>query len=130
MKTRLYNVDPGYVTITEASEIVSQLLRLTDKESNTYKIKIREDAKKGLFGGKKYKKRMYQVKRADIIQYAQDIKRQEQVEIDIDIAPNSERVHISSKLPHIPIKKTILIIVGLLILLKFVGVRHCRKTFG
>ncbi|WP_186579783.1 hypothetical protein [Aquibacillus kalidii] len=105
MKKRHYNVDPGYVTITEASEIVSNILRLTKQDSQTYKTTIREGAKNGLFGGKKYKKKMYQVKRADIYQFAHDLKREEQLALyNIEIAPNLDNINKTRKLPIIDTK--------------------------
>lgn len=78
---RTYNLDPGYVTIPEANKIVQRILNIIDLGDKSLYNKILNDAKKGLFGGKKYGSRMYQVKREDITQYAEECLQKEKLKL-------------------------------------------------
>lgn len=67
---RTYDTCRGYMTLKEADEyIMNQLSKSQpDKEPSHYKHLLAA-AKVGRFGGKPYKKRMYQVKRDEIMKY-------------------------------------------------------------
>lgn len=97
---RKYDTDPGYVTVPEANRIVLRMLRITNQKDKSHYKKILEKAKKGSFGGKKYKKRMYQVRKDDIIEYAKSLLKDDQLKLyDIEIADNLYKV---DKLSHVP----------------------------
>lgn len=66
-----YHLDPGYVTIPDANKIVLRILKITNQNNKSHYHNILAGAKQGLYGGKKHGKRMYQVRREDIIQYAE-----------------------------------------------------------
>ncbi|MGJ7922530.1 hypothetical protein [Neobacillus sp. LXY-4] len=70
--TRNYHLDPGYITIPSASKIVRQKLGIVTDEKFYY-IKILNGAKKGWFSGKMHGRRMFQVRRNEIIQYAEEL---------------------------------------------------------
>lgn len=70
---RMYHLDSGYVTIPEASNIVKRTLGIAKKDDKTYYFKILRFAKNGWFGGKMHGKRMFQVRRKDIVQYAEEL---------------------------------------------------------
>jgi len=100
--TKHYHLEPGYVTIPEANKIVLRILRIVDINEKSHYTKILTAAKKGLYGGKKYGSRMYQVRRQDIIQYAERHLQTEQLELfNIDLATNLVEVEMKSKLPSI-----------------------------
>ncbi|GGM31715.1 hypothetical protein GCM10011351_17400 [Paraliobacillus quinghaiensis] len=99
---RKYKTDPGYVTIPEANDIVRRMLRIVDKDDKTYYNKILEKAKHGAFGGKKYKKRMYQVRRKDIEQYAQELLKDQQLNLyDFEFTSNLNNVNKINNLHNI-----------------------------
>jgi hypothetical protein len=79
--TRTYHVDPGYVTIPEANKIVLRILNIIDQGDKSHYNKILSGAKKGLYGGKKYGSRMYQVKREEIVQYAEESLQKEKLKL-------------------------------------------------
>ncbi|MGG5255378.1 hypothetical protein ACQYAD_18285 [Neobacillus sp. SM06] len=84
-----YHLDPGYVTIPEANEIVLRILRIVNKGDKSHYNKILEGAKKGIFGGKKHGSRMYQVRKDDIVQYAEECLQNEKANLfNVEIAPN------------------------------------------
>jgi hypothetical protein len=70
---RTYHLDPGYVTIPTATKIVLRKLAIGTKNDKTYYKKILSGAKKGWFGGKMHRKRMFQVRKKDIHQYAEEL---------------------------------------------------------
>ncbi|SEN71228.1 hypothetical protein SAMN05192533_11832 [Mesobacillus persicus] len=70
---RMYHLDHGYITIPEANNIVKRTLGIVKKDDKTYYFKILRFAKKGWFGGKMHGKRMFQVRRKDIVQYAEEL---------------------------------------------------------
>lgn len=97
-----YNLDPGYVTIPEANDIVKRMLGIVHKEDKTHYNKILKGAKKGLFGGKLHGKRMYQVRKADILQYAEELIEAEKIKLfHIDLASDHNDVNRLSELPMI-----------------------------
>lgn len=97
-----YNLDPGYVTIPEANDIVKRMLGIVHKEDKTHYNKILKGAKKGLYGGKLHGKRMYQVRKADILQYAEELIEAEKIKLfHIDLASSYNEVNRLSELPMI-----------------------------
>jgi hypothetical protein len=70
---RNYHLDPGYVTIPVAANIVKRMLGITNEEDHSYYQKILRAAKRSWFGGKMHGKRMFQVRRVDIIQYGEEL---------------------------------------------------------
>jgi len=70
---RIYHLDPGYVTIPEAANIVKRMLGITNKDDQSHYKKILRGAKKSWFGGKMHGKRMFQVRRDDIIRYGEEL---------------------------------------------------------
>ncbi|HZG72369.1 MAG TPA: hypothetical protein VEY51_12610 [Chondromyces sp.] len=94
---RTYHLDPGYVTIPEATRIVTRMLCITNKDDRVHYKKILRGAKKGWFGGKMHGKRMFQVRRRDIIQYAEELLEAEKFNLFIfDFSTHS---HKPSKFP-------------------------------
>lgn len=71
--TRHYNLSPGYITIPTAAKIVLRILDIKNKDDQSYYKKILSGAKKGWFGGKMHGKRMFQVRKKDIFQYAEEL---------------------------------------------------------
>ncbi|MCP3740824.1 hypothetical protein [Rossellomorea sp. BNER] len=97
-----FHLDPGYVTVPEANKIVLRLLRITNQSNKSYYNKILNGAKQGRFGGKKHGKRMYQVRREDIIQYAEKCLQSEQLQLfDIELVPNLHEFEAKQKLQPI-----------------------------
>lgn len=78
---KTYHLDPGYITVPEANRIILRILKIINKDNKSHYNKILAGAKKGLFGGKKYGTRMYQVRREDIIHYAQKCLQNEQLQL-------------------------------------------------
>ncbi|WP_102344804.1 hypothetical protein [Bacillus sp. Marseille-P3661] len=78
---RNFNLDPGYITVPKANKIVLQILRTVDQHENSHYSKILRRAKIGLLGGKKHGKRMYQVRKKDIMQYAEECLKVEQLKL-------------------------------------------------
>lgn len=78
MKKRKYHLEPGYITIPDANKIVLRILRIVNQKDQTHYRKILAEAKKGLYGGRKYGERIYTVRKKDIIQYAEELLREEQ----------------------------------------------------
>jgi hypothetical protein len=70
---RKYHLDPGYVTIPKAANIVKGMLGITNEDDHTHYKKILRGAKKNWFGGKMHGKRMFQVRRVDIILYGEEL---------------------------------------------------------
>ncbi|MGM0904446.1 MAG: hypothetical protein ACQEXB_25525 [Bacillota bacterium] len=70
---RRYHLDPGYVTIPEAANIVKRMLGITNEEDHAHYKKILRGAKRSWFGGKMHGKRMFQVRRVDIIKYGEEL---------------------------------------------------------
>lgn len=70
--SRNYHLDAGYITIPTASKIVRRFLDIPRDDKSHY-IKILSGAKKGWFGGKMHGRRMFQVRREEIIQYAKEL---------------------------------------------------------
>lgn len=70
---RKYHLDPGYVTIPEAANIVKRMLGITNEEDHSHYKKILRGAKRSCFGGKMHGKRMFQVRRVDIIKYGEEL---------------------------------------------------------
>lgn len=70
---RKYHLDPGYVTIPEAASIVKGMLGNNNKDDYSHYYKILRGAKRRMFGGKMHGKRMFQVRRVDIIQYGEEL---------------------------------------------------------
>ncbi|RSK28827.1 hypothetical protein EJF36_19180 [Bacillus sp. HMF5848] len=88
---RKYNLDPGYITVPEANQIVLRVLRIVNKNDKSHYNKILAGAKKGLYGGKKYGSRMYQVRKEDIIEYAEKQLQNEQLQLfDIKVTTSLE----------------------------------------
>jgi hypothetical protein len=77
---RNYNLDSGYVTVPEASEIVKRVLGIVNKEDKSHYNQILKGAKKGRYGGKMHGKRMYQVRKQDI-KYAEELLTTEKVRL-------------------------------------------------
>lgn len=99
---RNYNLDPGYVTIPEAANIVKRMLGIVKKEDKTHYNTILRGAKKGWFGGKTHGKRMYQVCRKEIIQYAEELLKAERFNLfNFDISTDSKEIERISKLSEI-----------------------------
>ncbi|MGJ7922902.1 hypothetical protein [Neobacillus sp. LXY-4] len=100
--TKNYHLDPGYVTIPEANKIVLRILGVANKDDKSHYNKILNGAKKGLYGGKKHGSRMYQVRREDIIQYAEELLQVEKINLfDFDLETNAKEIEKLSKLPDI-----------------------------
>lgn len=98
--SRKYNTDPGYVTIPEADEIVLRMLRFKNPNEKSHYNKILAGAKKGLFGGKKYGARMYQVQINAIKEYANEcLKEIDIMGIQTDL--NFDIIEKSNELPMI-----------------------------
>ncbi|WP_147535476.1 hypothetical protein [Bacillus marasmi] len=74
--SRNYHLDHGYITIPTASKIVINKLGIIDDNQSHY-VKILNGAKKGWFGGKMHGKRMFQVRKDEIIQYANELEKLE-----------------------------------------------------
>ncbi|KMY50981.1 hypothetical protein [Peribacillus loiseleuriae] len=55
----------------DANKIVLRMLGIVNQNDKSHYYKLLNGEKEGLFGRKKYGKRMYQVRRKDIIQYAE-----------------------------------------------------------
>jgi hypothetical protein len=70
---RKYHLDPGYVTIPVAANIVKEMLGITNPDDHSHYYKILRGAKKSWFGGKMHGKRMFQVRRVDIIKYGEEL---------------------------------------------------------
>jgi hypothetical protein len=70
---RKYHLDPGYVTIPEAANIVKGMLGISNEDDHSHYLKILRGAKKNWFGGKMHGKRMFQVRRIDIIKYGEEL---------------------------------------------------------
>jgi hypothetical protein len=88
-----FNLDPGYVTIPEANRIVLRILKVFNKDDKSHYNKILDAAKKGIFSGKKYGSRMYQVRRDDIIQYAEETLRSEQLDLfNLEIVSDKDKI--------------------------------------
>ena len=99
---KTFNLDPGYVTIPEANKIVLRILNVYNKDDKSHYNKILDAAKKGLFGGKKYGSRMYQVLRNDIIQYAERTLRNEKLDLfNLEIVTDTDKVRNLENLPDI-----------------------------
>jgi hypothetical protein len=79
--TRHYHLDPGYITIPEANDVVKRILKIANQNDKTHYHIILEGAKKGKFGGKKHGKRIYQVLREEIIQYANEFLQEEKLKL-------------------------------------------------
>ncbi|OAS87788.1 MULTISPECIES: hypothetical protein [Metabacillus] len=100
--TKNYHLDLGYVTVPEANKIVLRILRITNQNDKSHYNKLLTGAKEGLYGGKKYGKRMYQVRREDIIQYAETCLQNEQLQLfDIELVTNLNKVEEANQLPKI-----------------------------
>jgi hypothetical protein len=74
---RSYHLEPGYITIPTASKIVEGVLGIVYDEDFSHYLKILNGAKKGWFGGKMHGRRMFQVRREEIIQYAKELQQAE-----------------------------------------------------
>ncbi len=97
-----YHLDPGYVTIPEANEIVLRILRIVNKGDKSHYYKILEGAKKGLFGGKKHGSRMYQVRKDDIIHYAEECLQSEQRNLlNLEIVSDETEIEKLGNMPNI-----------------------------
>ncbi|KKI93237.1 hypothetical protein WQ54_05210 [Bacillus sp. SA1-12] len=97
-----YHLDPGYVTVPEANKIVLRILRIVNQHDKSHYNKILEGAKKGLFGGKKHGTRMYQVRKEDIIQYAEKCLQSEQLQLfDLELGISLNDIEAQQKLPFI-----------------------------
>lgn len=97
-----FHLDPGYVTVPDANKIILRMLRITNQNDKSHYLKILNGAKKGLFGGKKHGKRMYQVRKEDIIQYAEECIQNEQLQLfDIELATSLNEIDARSRLPMI-----------------------------
>ena len=99
---RNYQLDPGYVTIPEASDIVKRMLGIVNKEDKTHYNQILKGAKKGLYGGKLHGKRMYQVRKADIVQYAEELLEAEKIKLfQFEMATDATEINSLNELPMI-----------------------------
>ncbi|XJZ27034.1 hypothetical protein ACF5W4_17185 [Bacillota bacterium Lsc_1132] len=97
-----YHLNPGYVTIPEANEIVLRILRIVNKGDKSHYNKILEGAKKGLFGGKKHGSRMYQVRKDDIVQYAEECLQNEKENLfNLEIASDENEIEQLGNTPNI-----------------------------
>jgi hypothetical protein len=74
--SRKYHLDAGYITIPAATKIVLKFLDIKIDDKSHY-LKILRGAKKGWFGGKMHGKRMFQVSREEILQYANQLQQTE-----------------------------------------------------
>jgi hypothetical protein len=89
---RKYHLDPGYVTIPEAANIVKGMLGITNEDDHTHYKKILRGAKKNWFGGKMHGKRMFQVRRVDIILYGEELLEAEKFNLfTFDLAANQKQ---------------------------------------
>lgn len=99
---RSYNLETGYITVPDANKIVLRVLGIVNKEDKTYYNKILSDAKKGKYGGKLHGKRIYQVRKDDIMQYAEELLHAEKLKLfKLEFAKNTEEVERLGKLPEI-----------------------------
>ncbi|MDR4947196.1 hypothetical protein [Neobacillus cucumis] len=99
---KTFHLDPGYVTVPEANKIVLRILNVFDHEDKSHYNKILNGAKKGMFGGKKHGTRMYQVRKDDIIQYAEECLRDEKLKnFNIELVPDLKAIENSKNLTKI-----------------------------
>lgn len=73
---RNYHLDHGYITVPAASKIVLNTLGMVHDEKSYY-LRILSGAKRGWFGGKMHGRRMFQVRKDEIIQYATELELRE-----------------------------------------------------
>jgi hypothetical protein len=89
--TTRYHLEPGYVTVPDANKMVLSILKMVGQEDKSHYNKILIGAKKGLFGGKKYGSRMYQVRNEDIRLYAEECLQTEKLTLfNFEIVSNLE----------------------------------------
>jgi hypothetical protein len=94
---RHYHLNAGYITIPTASKIVLEVLGIVEDDKSHYK-KILSGAKKGWFGGMMHGRRMFQVRRKDIIQYAEELLEAEKYNLfSLDVFANSNEHECNSK---------------------------------
>lgn len=95
--SRTYHLDHGYITIPTASKIVLNTLGIIQDEQSHY-LKILSGAKKGWFEGKMHGRRMFQVRKDEIIKYADELKRIETYNLFTyeTVSNHSERVLMSN----------------------------------
>ncbi|WP_026575704.1 hypothetical protein [Bacillus sp. UNC438CL73TsuS30] len=116
---KTYNLDPGYVTVPDANKIVIRILKIVNQNDKSHYNKILNGAKMGMFGGKKHGIRMYQVRKEDIIQYAEECLREEKSKLfNIDLAPDLTAIESSKNLSLID-QKTSKLLHHFLTYLKF-----------
>lgn len=97
-----YHLDPGFITVPDANRIVLHMLRITNQKEKKHYNKILAGAKKGLFGGKKHGTRMFQVRQADVIEYAQKCLKDEQLKLyNIDVVRDFQKIETTNNLPLI-----------------------------
>lgn len=90
---RHYRLEPGYITIPEANDVVKRILKIANQNDKTHYRIILEGAKKGHFGGKKHGKKIYQVLREDIIHYAEVLLKEEKLKLyNIHIIKDLEEI--------------------------------------
>ncbi|MED1472669.1 hypothetical protein [Bacillus salipaludis] len=100
--SKTYHLDPGYVTVPEANKIVLRILKIINQDDKSHYNKILNGAKRGLFGGKKHGTRMYQVRKEDIIQYAEECMQEEKSKLfDIEVASDLKAIENSKNLTTI-----------------------------
>ena len=99
---RNYHLEPGYITVPQANEIVLTMLRIANRQEKKHYNRILAGAKKGEFGGKKHGSRMYQVREADIREYGIACLQEEQVQLfQIEIAQDTNKLDRDRQLPQI-----------------------------
>lgn len=99
---RRYHLDPGYVTIPEAANIVKKMLGIYNQEEQNHYTFILRGVKKGWFGGKMHGKRMFQARRKDIIQYGEELIEAEKFNLfnlDIEGVSYEQRMHNEESTP-------------------------------
>lgn len=81
MVRKAYDTERGYMTLRLADEYIMEKLSDSErKEPSHYEILLK-GAKAGRFGGKPYKKRMYQVERAQIMKYVENCMKEKQLHL-------------------------------------------------
>jgi hypothetical protein len=92
--TTRYHLEPGYVTVPDANKMVLSILKMVGHEDKSHYYKILNGAKKGLFGGKKYGSRMYQVRKEDIRLYAEECFQTEKLKLfNFEIVSDLESIN-------------------------------------
>lgn len=97
-----FHTDIGYITITEAALITLEIMEqeITEESLTFWQDLIRDKAREGKLGGKRYKKRMWQVLRDDVIDFAKSKKEEKDNELNLFDFLEDDNVEVAPKMNH------------------------------